>query len=503
MSDTVYLILLVVGLFSILLGALAVLVPKTLTIWEEKLCRKLRLIAKGKPIRPANTERFILERLLGGLLLVFGIMVIYYLPIELTLRIGNESRFTLLTDKDSKIADFEQQAPISPDVIPAEGLYIISAKYGARNRWRDISTQLREKIHDNAISIKVSNDIAGDPLFGVVKSLRVEYMLDGERNTAQVEEGQWLHIPSDVQRHPELQAVNTRELLVALVKQCPAEVGFFGKNLSTGETVEHRPDQPACLASIVKIFVLLEVMRQADEGALELSESITIRRKDEKETCTISEALDKIIGVSDNEATSALAARVGWERVNALPKELGITGLSEKILPEPGILGKVLDKRVYGRTRLCALDNLLPQHGTARGIVQYFELLNAGKLINESVSKRVLSVFDNNPKNFAPTATPIDFKSGGKGGSCAWIRPGRPPYNMVGWGLLIRNEESALSFCLWCEWFPEQTSEELKRKWCVTISDSIVNILLGQDSADSATDAAVREVRENLKELAP
>lgn len=481
MSDIIYLMILFVGLFSVLLGALAVLVPKTLTIWDEKLCRRLRLISKCKPVKPAKAEKFILERLLGCLLLVFGIVVIHYLLVESALWAGNESKFTFLANKDSENYNLEQQTPVSPN-IPAEGLYIISAKYGTDDKWRDVSRQIREKIRNSTLSIKVSNDIAGDPAFGKVKTLKVEYILDGERNKTQARERQWLHIPSDVQRHPELQAVKTREQLIALIQQCPAEVGFFGKNLKTGETVEHRPAQPACLASIVKIFVLLEVMRQADEGTLELSEYVTIRRKEKEESCTISEALDKMIGISDNEATTALAVRASWDRINALPGELGITGLSDKILPEPGIFGKVLDKRVYGKTRLCAVEDLLPQHGTARGIVRYFELLNSGKLINESVSARVLGVFDRNPKKFAPNATPVDFKSGGKGGSCVWIRPGRPPYNMIGWGVLIRNEESAVAICFWCEWFPEQTSEGLKVKWCLAISDSIVNILLAEES---------------------
>ena len=84
MSDIIYLIILFVGLFSVLLGALAVLVPKTLTIWDEKLCRGLRLISKCKPVKPAKAEKFILERMLGCLLLVFGVMVIHYLLVELT-----------------------------------------------------------------------------------------------------------------------------------------------------------------------------------------------------------------------------------------------------------------------------------------------------------------------------------------------------------------------------------------------------------------------------------
>src|SRR4030042_2455513 len=113
-----------------------------------------------------------------------------------------------------------------------------------------------------------------------------------------------------------------------------------------------------------------------------------------------------MIGIRDNEATDALAARVGYENVNVLPAQLGLPGLSEEILPEPGVFGKVLDKRVFGKTRLCPVDTPSPQHGTARGIVRYFELLHSGSLLSESISKTVLDVFDRNPKNFVADTTP-------------------------------------------------------------------------------------------------
>lgn len=51
MTDTLYLIFLIVGLFSIVLGAWALLLPKTLTVWEQRLLRKLRLISESKKER--------------------------------------------------------------------------------------------------------------------------------------------------------------------------------------------------------------------------------------------------------------------------------------------------------------------------------------------------------------------------------------------------------------------------------------------------------------------
>jgi hypothetical protein len=365
--------------------------------------------------------------------------------------------------------------PDTPVTLSAKNLHIISAKYGASNQWIDVTKQIRDQIDVNTLEITVSNDIAGDPSDGVTKTLKLEYTLNGELKTAAFREGVICHIPGDP--FDELKTITTAERLFALAEACPAEVGFYGKNLTTGKTVEYRPDQPACLASIVKIFVLLEVMRQVDLGKIDLSMSILVKREDSEETCTVSEAVDKMIGISDNDATTALAKLVGYDEINTLPRNLCIVGLSDQILPRPGVLGEVLDKRVYG-LRIPLKTDLLPQHGTAQGIVQFFELLYRNELINKSISHRILSVFDKHPKYFAPRATPMNFISGGKGGGIGWVRPGYTPYNMGGWGILIRSEDMALAFCLWCEWFPAGMSREKQRKWYLGLSDCIVNILL-------------------------
>jgi len=358
----------------------------------------------------------------------------------------------------------------------SEKLEIISAKYGALGQWIDVTDHLREQVQQSTLSIRVGNEIAGDPASGVQKALFVEYTLNGRGETAQVREGSMLHIPAKPEES-ELLPVNTAEKLIELAKKCPADVGFYGINFSTGKTVEFQPDKPACLASIVKIFVLLEVMNQLDQGTLDLSEQIELKYDDKNQTCTISEALDKMIGISDNEATGALAGRVGFDNVNSLPGKLGITGLSEKILPSPGILEKTLDRRIFLKRNLSQSD-LLPQHGTARGIVQYFKLLNENKLINAKINEKVLQVLEKNPKNFAAGAAPLDSKSFGKGGSVSWKRPFFKQYNMAGWAIMITSEKEAIAFCLWFEWFPEKMPDQQQDIWRNTISDSIAKTLL-------------------------
>lgn len=483
MPGTDLLVLIVVGVVFSVCGAISAVAPRTAALWDRRLYRTLRLVSEETLKAPVKRRQIIFERVQGGLFLALGILLIAHFGVLRSLL--TDSYLSLSNAADRHVTDFrsavrdlavsEGLAPGAPAAARPDELRIISAKYGARDTWIDVTEQVRERIHSNTLDIKASNALAGDPLFGVPKTLTVEYLLDGEQKTAALREGATLRIPPDPL--DELSVITTAERLSALARACPAEVGFYGRNFTTGKTVEYRSDQPACLASIVKIFVLLEVMCRVEEGSLNLLTPVTIERGKGTETCTVSEALDRMIGVSDNEATSALARLVGYDEVNALPAQLGITGLSEEILPRPGVLDDVLDKRVYG-LRVLEESDLLPQHGTARAIVRYFGLLQKNELVNEKVSQRVLEVFDRNPKCFAPRATPLNFSSGGKGGGIGWVRPFRPAYNMGGWGILIRSEEVALGFCLWCEWFPASMSQEEQWQWCSGLSDCIVNILL-------------------------
>ena len=81
------------------------------------------------------------------------------------------------------------------------------------------------------------------------------------------------------------------------------------------------------------------------------------------------------------------------------------------------------------------------------------------------ISEKVLESMERNPKYFAPRATPGEYKSVGKGGGLSWKRPFKPEYNMGGWGLYIYNENEAIAFCLWFEWFPEGMEQKEQSEW--------------------------------------
>ena len=351
----------------------------------------------------------------------------------------------------------------------ADEFQILSAQYGGEGKWVDVTRKMRARVNHDVLVIQASNEIAGDPAYGIFKVLRVKYKFKGAEHQRECAEGQVLHLPEP------FKIASDKNELMQFAARCPGRIGFYGKNLNTRQTVELNADQPACMASMVKIFVLLESMKELQKGNLDLKETLTVNKPGAvSEQWTTDKAMFLMIAASDNEATDALAKRLGYDKINALPKEVGIEGLSEKILPEPGVFETVLDKRIRAPSQFA--DQLLPQHGTARAMAAYYELLHEGKLISPAVSRKVLEQFEKAPMDFAPNAKKSGFSCIGKGGSILWVRPFRQHYNMVGWVGLARKGQTAIAFCVWSEWFPTD-DDAVRLDWLYTLSDSIVKVL--------------------------
>jgi len=469
-------VLLVVGLVFLPLGLFSLLLPRRVIALERGFYRRLKGFLERRVDAPILPRRVLRERFEGVFLVGAGLVLVFMGAFSA----GADAAAPVTVDMAIRniLHPSTQTAPASRPSEQAADLEILGARYGTCGKWIDLTERVRKQVHDGRLTIRVSPWLAGDPIFGVRKSLQVDYRLGGQVHRNSGCDFEMLRIPPSPEGLDAWQTIRTREQLIALAKACPAEVGFFGKSFATGQTVEYRADQPFCLASIVKLFVLAEVMRQAETGRLDLSEWVTVGSGDEAETMRIDPALDAMIGRSDNEATGALAARVGYEQVNALPGQLGLQGLAAQVLPAPGVLDGVLDKRVFGR-RVLDASELLPQHGTARGLVGFFELLAQERVVDARVSRRVLEVLERNPMSVAGRAVPIECMSVGKGGSVGWYRPFRPPYEMIGWAIMIYgpDQRPSMAFCVLCEWFPKGMSEAERPQWLHTLSDCIVNVL--------------------------
>ena len=389
--------------------------------------------------------------------------------------------YPIFKEEVEKIAA-SKPMPQKPEPAPIDNLEIINGRYGAQDKWVDVTKIVKEKIEDNTLSVHAGNNLAGDPIEGEPKELIILYKADGIVKLTSAKEGKTLSIPPVPDLSDPLYVIENKSDLLEITKKCPSEIGYYGVNLVTGKTIEYNSDQPACMASIVKLFVLLELVRQEQDGGLDFSTKISIKGSEDKE-CTIDEAIDLMIGLSDNDATYALASLAGYDKINTLASQLEMDGVSDTIIPENEVLLKQLDRRVF-KLHTFPKDMLLEQCATAKGMVKYFELLHENNLINEQISARVRELLKRNPKRFVSDATPFDYSSVGKGGSLIWKRPLRPQYNMTGFNLYIYNKSNAIAFCIWVEWFPEKMSEELRNEWLFGIANCLANLLIESQASN-------------------
>ena len=114
-------------------------------------------------------------------------------------------------------------------------------------------------------------------------------------------------------------------------------LGVCVRDLTTGETVELRPEEAFPTASSIKLAVLYELYRQAEEGRVDLAEVTRpplprvggggiLQELGDHVSLTWRDLAVLMIGWSDNEATNVLVRRVGLDSVNRRLDSLGLPG---------------------------------------------------------------------------------------------------------------------------------------------------------------------------------
>jgi beta-lactamase class A len=112
-------------------------------------------------------------------------------------------------------------------------------------------------------------------------------------------------------------------------------LGLSLKDLKTGATIEIRPDEPFPQASVIKLAVLYELYRQADEGKVALGEVTRVpaarvggdgvlKALGPSVSLTWRDAAVLMMGWSDNAAANILIDRVGMDAVNRRLDSLGL-----------------------------------------------------------------------------------------------------------------------------------------------------------------------------------
>jgi beta-lactamase class A len=122
----------------------------------------------------------------------------------------------------------------------------------------------------------------------------------------------------------------------------PFQVGWYLKNLRSGETADRNGDVVVPSASTRKIAILMAALKAVNEGSLALDQPVTIQAKYQDNdsgtfqhlqpgfTIQLRDALVMMIIVSDNTCTGTVADLVGLDNVNALCRSIGMKGTTHR-----------------------------------------------------------------------------------------------------------------------------------------------------------------------------
>ncbi len=165
-------------------------------------------------------------------------------------------------------------------------------------------------------------------------------------------------------------------------------------DLTDGHKYLLHPNDVFAQASSIKICVLAELYRQAQQGKLKLTE-ITLR-----------DLATMMVAVSDNSATNVLIDRVGMENVNAFLDSLGLT--------HTRLRRKMMDLKAAAEGR----ENV----STPAEMMALLEALYRGKVLNKEMTDDFFKVLATHKDSWIPRDLPDDLRVADKPGALEGVR---------------------------------------------------------------------------------
>jgi len=202
-----------------------------------------------------------------------------------------------------------------------------------------------------------------------------------------------------------------------LVREAPGRVGLVARELGTGEEIRWAAGERFPAASLIKIPVLVEALRQEQEETLRLGETIPIRSEDRvggfgvlKEmhslaALSLGDLLVLMTVISDNTAANLCIDRVGMAAVNSTCRSLGFNGT---ILQR-----KMMDMEARER----GLDNFT----TPADMADLLEMLAGNRILTPDRCALATEIMKRQQVNdrlplLLPAGTPVAHKTGELGG---------------------------------------------------------------------------------------
>ena len=127
-----------------------------------------------------------------------------------------------------------------------------------------------------------------------------------------------------------------KDTILNSLKNSKGKVGFYYKNLVTNEEICFNENETFLAASVIKLPILAEILKQASLGNADMSEIITVRNHDKMPICgalclftnepsvDIRTLCNLMISLSDNTATNVLIKHFGIDKLNSGFRNMGL-----------------------------------------------------------------------------------------------------------------------------------------------------------------------------------
>jgi beta-lactamase class A len=196
-------------------------------------------------------------------------------------------------------------------------------------------------------------------------------------------------------------------------------MGVAIEDLNSGQKYLLRGDDIFPQASAIKIAVLAELYRQAQQGKLKLTDVYTVKSSDLVEDSRIMNGLTPgvtqvtlrdlatmVAAVSDNSAANVLIDRVGMENVNSLLDSLG--------LPHTRLHRKMMDLKAASEGR----ENI----STPGEMMILLESLYRGKVLNKPLTEDFFNLLSTKKNSRIARELPEEVKVADKDGELEGVR---------------------------------------------------------------------------------